>query len=367
MPTRIILVRHGQSTFNRQGRMQGCNDESRLNRKGKDAAALVGASIESLDIDAILCSPLTRARETAEIIRRSLGRPLPLQLLYSLREAELYQWQGMTFSDIRSEYAEEFQTLTSDPASFSLPQASGPVYPVRDLYHRAAAFWREDFAAYARGTTLLVSHGGTIQALLNTALDCGPENHQLLQVSNCGTSVLDYHPGSKSFTITGLNDTSGIGETLPKLKAGKSGLRAILMPTAMKLDPGELDSMCLSTGINRVFYSGITRNLSAQLQSRNFSHSCSAFEPRARSLAEPLKSCVVEQTKSVQLQNILVLAPPETLAQVMKFGFQVPPKVTDSIRFIPGTVSVLHSSPGHPRPILQCVNIPASSLAGNPC
>ncbi|NEO48878.1 MAG: histidine phosphatase family protein, partial [Moorea sp. SIO4A3] len=68
MATRVVIVRHGQSTYNIQQIIQGRSDQSVLTDKGRADAQKVGTALSSLSFDAIYCSPLQRAKQTAEII-----------------------------------------------------------------------------------------------------------------------------------------------------------------------------------------------------------------------------------------------------------------------------------------------------------
>ena len=66
--TRIIIVRHGQSTYNTEKRIQGRTDESTLTEKGHSDATKVGKALNNINFNAIYSSPLQRAKQTAEII-----------------------------------------------------------------------------------------------------------------------------------------------------------------------------------------------------------------------------------------------------------------------------------------------------------
>ena len=66
--TRVIIVRHGQSTYNIVRRIQGLLDESELTEKGRNDALKVGKALNHISFDAIYCSPLKRAKQTAKII-----------------------------------------------------------------------------------------------------------------------------------------------------------------------------------------------------------------------------------------------------------------------------------------------------------
>ena len=80
-PTRVILVRHGRSTFNDQGRYQGSSNQSVLTQQGIDASHLVGKHLSLTPIDTIYASPLQRVQQTAQAISKGMGRQLPIQQL----------------------------------------------------------------------------------------------------------------------------------------------------------------------------------------------------------------------------------------------------------------------------------------------
>lgn len=244
--TRIILVRHGQSTYNALGLYQGCCDESVLTEKGQQSAYATGALLRSHPIEAIYTSPLQRARQTtreiyAAIAASPLGTapPVPLPEVHpGLTEIDLPAWQGLPFSYVRSQFREdylcwrdyphEFQ-MSAQPVSALLPvQATSATFPVRDLYRQAQQFWQEILPRHAGKTVLVVSHGGTIRALISTAIDLPCQHFHAFQQSNCGISILDFPAFDQPPQLTALNLTSHLGETLPKLKEGKQGIRFLL-------------------------------------------------------------------------------------------------------------------------------------------
>ncbi len=98
--TRLLLVRHGQSTWNEDGRWQGQADPP-LTDLGRHQASMASRSIGM--VDAIVCSPLERARVTAEIISAAIGVG-PLLELPGLIERNAGEWQGMTRGEIERDY-----------------------------------------------------------------------------------------------------------------------------------------------------------------------------------------------------------------------------------------------------------------------
>ena len=77
--TRVIIVRHGQSTYNTERRIQGRSDASQLTQKGRDDASKVGKALSNISFNAIYSSPLQRAKLTADIICSDSGQSTALQ------------------------------------------------------------------------------------------------------------------------------------------------------------------------------------------------------------------------------------------------------------------------------------------------
>ena len=266
--TRVILVRHGRSTYNEQGRYQGCSDESVLTEKGKKTAYQIGRVLQSIDIDIIYSSPLKRVRETTQQIinaRNSFKVSIPpLIFTDKLKEINLAHWQGSFYQDIQDNYAEEYWFWKKYPHQFKLldPETNREYFPVIDLYQKAQQFWQEILPQAQGKTILIVSHGGTNRALINTAIATEPDNnvrlrkvvglekqgsrgrrnyaypnsiaepahYHYLQQCNCGISILEFnHSATKQVKLKALNLTTHLGKTLPKLKEGKKGLRLLLV------------------------------------------------------------------------------------------------------------------------------------------
>ncbi|NJN85584.1 MAG: histidine phosphatase family protein [Leptolyngbyaceae cyanobacterium SL_7_1] len=167
--TQVILIRHGLSTFNQQGRMQGSSDESRLTEHGRRTARQVGQWLHGVAIDAVYSSPLQRAHATAEEIvgQMSSSRSIPLYTDSRLREVDLPAWEGRSFQHIRTLFSEDYrcwkqrphqlqmETFSASTAlSRSLEQSMGVTqavatlaperrFPALDLYDRAMQFWQD--------------------------------------------------------------------------------------------------------------------------------------------------------------------------------------------------------------------------------
>jgi phosphoserine phosphatase len=103
VPTTIVLVRHGETDWNRERRFQGHADTS-LNDAGRRQALELAEALRDERLDAVYTSPLRRATETARIVVDMLG--LKAEELEALREIDVGDWQGLTVDEVRARYPE---------------------------------------------------------------------------------------------------------------------------------------------------------------------------------------------------------------------------------------------------------------------
>lgn len=250
--TRVILMRHGQSTYNAEKRHQGSSDDSVLTETGRITAYQTGLLLRELEISTIYASPLQRAQETAQEVMAAIATGndrLPALITHStLKEISLPLWDGLPYQVVRERFAREYRCWKEHPDQFqmnihaesvlaqkeTIPLANliKPTYPVLELYDRAQQFWQEIGSRHSGETVLVVSHAGTNRALISTAIALPAERFHSLQQSNCGVSVLHF-PNSYEQTahLELLNFTDHLGEVLPKLKNGKQGLRLLIVPS----------------------------------------------------------------------------------------------------------------------------------------
>ena len=362
----IILVRHGLSVFNAQGRMQGSSDESQLSDMGKITADQVGQYLKKVGLHSAVSSPLVRVRQTAEIALSRVENKPALDFDYELRETELYQWEGQKMSAISKERPDEFHAFKYDPENFILENKGQQIYPIRDLYHRAGKFWQDNVSRFAEGNNLVVSHGGTIQALINSALGLGPSSHHAFQPSNCGISCLQVREGENSgcFSLRQLNNTVPLGEKLPKLKAGKEGVRILYFPVDDVLSGEDLERLRKLSAIDTVFrYSAVTGDANfnaAETKSREFSLEDGVIKDGV------IKDGVIKDDiqrftgKGNPLKTYLVAAPENVIRRLLKTISAVSEQFAGGMILQNRMLTVVHHVYSHPVPILQCVNSPVS-------
>ena len=236
LTTRIILVRHGESSYNVERRVQGHGDKSTLTEAGQLSADRVGIALRDLSFDAVYCSPLRRAKDTADRILSRLQKPpaTPLQTTDNLKEINLIVWEGLLFKDVAEQYPDGYRDWQTQPhkLKMSISGAAGErdYYPVPALFEQAEAFWREMLPHHVGQTVLLVAHSGINRALISTAIGLTSDRYQSVHQSNCGISVLNFAGGfGDPVQVESLNLTAHLDEPLPKPKKGQQGPRFLLV------------------------------------------------------------------------------------------------------------------------------------------
>jgi broad specificity phosphatase PhoE len=116
--TQLVLIRHGQTQWNREGRWQGQADPP-LNAFGRRQARRAAQALRGSGLDHLYTSDLRRALESARIIGAELG--LAIIPEPRLREISLGRWQGMLSADIEAQYADEFRRWHTSPLTTRPP------------------------------------------------------------------------------------------------------------------------------------------------------------------------------------------------------------------------------------------------------
>ena len=107
----FYIFRHGQSTYNVAGRIQGQTNDSVLTDLGKEQAEAVGKKLEDKKIDIIVSSPLHRAKQTAELANRTINKKIVEDK--SFTEDDVGVVEGMHYTEAKEKYKEEFEKMHS--------------------------------------------------------------------------------------------------------------------------------------------------------------------------------------------------------------------------------------------------------------
>jgi probable phosphoglycerate mutase len=150
--TCLILIRHGQTDWNVEGRYQGQVDIP-LNERGREQAAQTARALSGANLAAIYASDLTRAVETAKALAQVAG--LPVRIDPRLREINQGRWEGRLFDEIRAEYPEELKRRQEDPLAFAPP--GGEV--VGQVRERVLAAVADIVRRHPDQRVAIVSHG----------------------------------------------------------------------------------------------------------------------------------------------------------------------------------------------------------------
>jgi probable phosphoglycerate mutase len=220
LPLRIVLVRHGLSSFNLEHRIQGRDDLSSLTEAGELQARRTGEALRELAFQAVYSSPLQRARATAEILLASHGAPLTPLFDDGLLEIDLGPWSGLLRREVRALDAEQERRWREAPETMELRRADGlPYRPVPELMEQAARFADGLLARHRDGdTVLVVAHNAILRCLVLNLLGLPASAFLRLRLDNASISVLNLArpEGSRpQVQLESLNGTAHLGTALP--------------------------------------------------------------------------------------------------------------------------------------------------------
>ncbi|MGQ9563864.1 MAG: histidine phosphatase family protein [Thermogutta sp.] len=164
----IYCVRHGESTYNAEGRVQGQSDVP-LSERGRQQGEATANALAAAGIQMIYSSPLRRAWETAEIIARRTG--CDIRLDPRLMEIHAGIFQDRLRRELMTEFPEEFRRWTSEDPDFVIPGGESR----RQLAERGVAAFR-DIMSSGFDRVAVVSHGRLLVVTLRALLSHGHHN-----------------------------------------------------------------------------------------------------------------------------------------------------------------------------------------------
>lgn len=190
-PRRLLLVRHGITDWNREGRFQGHLDPP-LSEQGREEARLLGRRLAASADDRparIIASSLGRARQTAELIATELaagGVPLEPDLDPRLIEIGQGEWEGQTHADLEQYDAERYVAWRRHGGDKQPPGGE----PIDDAIRRVNALLDELLSGDGAWPTCLVSHGGTLRLAARRLLDLSAQQAWGLDLDNASLSSM---------------------------------------------------------------------------------------------------------------------------------------------------------------------------------
>ncbi len=195
---KLYLIRHGETDWNADGRIQGHSDIE-LNARGLEQARRLAARMpDEGEFTALYASPLRRAFRTAEMIGSALN--LPVTPDARLLERSLGMLEGLTMSEIREKYPEVHRAWhDGGPRPHIIGEESR-----EDFVKRVQAFVHDIHLKHAEGRVLAITHGGTINMLLMVALNLDMERPLPFYIDNASINVVQW--GERGARLRVLND-----------------------------------------------------------------------------------------------------------------------------------------------------------------
>ena len=206
MTDRLLLVRHGLTTWNREGRFQGHLDPP-LADDGREEAHLLAerlASAGERDVS-VVTSPLGRAAETAAILARAIGGDQPAEVTEDPRLMEIGQgeWEGRTHAELEVEDAERYASWRERAGDEQPPGAE----TIDEALLRVAAAVDELTAGQAP-VLCLVSHGGILRLAARHLMGLDGRRSWAMDVDNASLCELDRESAAQAWRLVRWNDTA---------------------------------------------------------------------------------------------------------------------------------------------------------------
>lgn len=201
-PTRLYLIRHGQSAGNAEGRFGG-HGPTPLSRLGEKQAQLTAKTLAREGVNAIYSSDLHRAVQTAEELSKLTG--VPVIQTAAFRERHVGVLEGLTFDESKAEFPRDYYALVNRNIHHVITE--GESY--RQLLRRTTLELRAILTKHSGGRIAIVSHTGAICFLtlhLMGAIHRTTKQTPWIVTSNCGINRFELR-GPRNVRVLALNDT----------------------------------------------------------------------------------------------------------------------------------------------------------------
>ncbi len=195
--TRVLLIRHGETDWNLQTRLQGHTDIP-LNAKGRWQAAQLGRALAGEPLDAVYSSDLLRALHTAAPVAEASGAPLRPEP--ALRERCFGCFEGLTYAEIEARWPENARRWRLREPGYG-PEGGENLI---EFSARCLGAAERLAARHPGGSIALVAHGGVLDSLYRAATRVPLDAPRSWQMGNAAINRLLYSPSG--FTLVGWDD-----------------------------------------------------------------------------------------------------------------------------------------------------------------
>ena len=201
---KVYIVRHGETEWNAQGRIQGHTDVP-LSEQGRRQAQLVARRLRGVTFDAAFASDLSRTRETAETILEGTG--VALNTTPQLREYHKGVFEGLTVHEYARQYPGQYQASLVNDLDFAPTGGES----IRETQTRMGTFVDEMMKRHLTDTVLVVGHGGSLRSLIVKLLALPLEANWKFVMGNCALSLIYTYPDNSVLHL--YNDTGHLAGT----------------------------------------------------------------------------------------------------------------------------------------------------------
>jgi probable phosphoglycerate mutase len=185
---RILLARHGETDWNRDGRWQGLTDKP-LNAAGRRQARALAEHLAGEGVDALYSSDLARARQTAAAVEFATGLEAIVDL--DLREVDVGEWAGCNRAEAKARDPEWYQEWLTGAVS---GYRGGETY--LQLHERSVRAFQRVLATEHGRTAVVVCHGGNIRAIVSDVVGLGADQRwRVASVANCSLTTIERRHG----------------------------------------------------------------------------------------------------------------------------------------------------------------------------
>lgn len=201
--TTVIVVRHGETEWNRERRMQGQRDSS-LSPLGREQARRLGERLKATPFQALYVSDLQRALDTArEVVDRAPVEPVVDPLL---RERAFGIFEGLTAEDMKTRYPDEYARFKTRDPDYAVPEGESA-----RVFHQRVVTWYEAMVQRHPGETVVtVTHGQVLASLFRHAQGIALDAPRSFELYNAGLNT--FVRDAAGWRATALNDIRHLGD-----------------------------------------------------------------------------------------------------------------------------------------------------------
>jgi probable phosphoglycerate mutase len=185
--TRICLVRHGETAWNAEGRVQGQLDIP-LNEVGRAQARATAEALAGHDFTAIYCSDLMRVRQTAEPAAKKLA--LPVSYDAALRERHYGMFERLTYVEVREKFPVEYARFRDKDPEFDFHGGES----LRGFNERSLKVVGDLIGRHAGEQILVFTHGGVLEMVYRHARAVGLSSPRDFEIPNAGINWVEVAP-----------------------------------------------------------------------------------------------------------------------------------------------------------------------------